>query len=154
MRLLRWLGIAVIALAVLAGALFAIARFSGPIGPLPGGHLRGELVEGSVADWSKVLPEGWVALEVDPESPHSVTTSYILQGRKLYVPAMYGASKVWPATAMRDGRVVLRAGAKLYPLQAVRVTDPGEVRAIVRPIDGDPAAPEFHTWYFRLEPRS
>ncbi len=57
MRILRWLGIALVALVALLVGIGVVARFSdGPMGPIPGGTLRtGSLVSEADIDWSIVL---------------------------------------------------------------------------------------------------
>jgi hypothetical protein len=149
---------AVVLMALVAGAL-VLARFSdGPIGPLPGGKLHGPVAREPVTDWSPVVAgAGHLELEVDPAHPRSITTSYIVHDGKLYVPSMFAAHKRWPQHVLADDRVVLRIGGKLYERRAVRVTDPAELRPLVRAHDGatdgaDPRA--LSTWYFRIDPRT
>ncbi len=151
MRILRWLGIALVALvavfvAVLVGTGI-VARFSdGPIGPFPGGPLRtGSLVSEPDVDWSFVdwesRPGRIVELQL-VEPPRSRTTGILVHEGQLYVSADLGfiwrrlpgpgrgplfviwVFKQWHEEALRDGRVVLRIDGKRYERQAVRVTDP------------------------------
>ena len=94
---------------------------------------------------------------MNPASPRSLTTSYILHDGVLYVPSMFAARKTWPQEVLADGRVVLRVAGKLYEQRAVRVTDPAEIRPLVRGRDAsgpdvDPST--LSTWYFRIEPRT
>ena len=53
MRILRWLGLALVALPAVVVGVGVIARFSdGPIGPFPGGKLHsGTLVTEANVDW-------------------------------------------------------------------------------------------------------
>ena len=185
-RVLRWLLIGLAAVAALAGGLAVVARFSdGPLGPFPGGKLGGVEVlrknrlaffepvdflelgdveqhaaaDEAVTDWSPLL-EGanHVEIEVDPAAPRSLTTSFLVRDGVLYVPSMFAAHKRWPKLVLADGRVVLRVHGKLYERRAVRVTDPVEIRALVRA--WHPETPEdidvgtLSTWYFRMEPRT
>ncbi len=151
MRILRWLGIALVALvavfvAVLVGT-GVVARFSdGPIGPFPGGPLRtGSLVSEPDVDWSFVdwesRPGRIIELQL-VEPPKSRTTGILVYEGQLYVSADLGflwrrvpgpvrgvlfvifLFKRWHEEALRDGRVVLRIDGKRYERQAVRVTDP------------------------------
>ena len=146
MRILRWLGIALVALvAVLVAALIGIgvvARFSdGPIGPFPGGPLStGTLVSEPDVDWSFAHGREIELQLVEP--PGSRTTGIMVHEAQLYVPCdlgfMWGrfsgrtrwmlhliyVFKRWHEDALRDGRVVLRIAGKRYERQAVRVTDP------------------------------
>ncbi len=145
MRILRWLGIALVALvAVLVAVLVGIgvvARFSdGPIGPFPGGPLRsGTLVSEPEVDWSFANGREIELQLVEP--PGSRTTGIMLHEGQLYVPCdlgfMWGrfsgrtrwilnliyVFKRWHEDALLDGRVVLRIAGKRYERQAVRVTD-------------------------------
>ena len=160
MALLRWLVFGIIAVVVLAAGVAVLARFSGgPIGPFPGGKLSGTPVSGPVADWTPIMAGvPHIEIEVSPDRPRSVTTSYLVHDGKLYVPSMMAAHKRWPQAAIADDRVVVRVGGKLYERRAVRVTDPAEIRSLVRAWDA--AAPDdvdvsaLSTWYFRMDPRS
>jgi hypothetical protein len=157
---LRWLTFGVLAVVVIAMGVAVLARFSGgPIGPFPGGRLSGTPASGAVGDWTPVLsgvPR--IEIEVNPVRPRSVTTSYLVHDGKLYVPSMMAAHKSWPQAAIADDRVVVRVAGKLYERRAVRVTEPAEIRALVRawdasaPDDMDVSA--LSTWYFRMDPRS
>ena len=159
-RVLRWLLIGLAAVAALAGGLAVIARFSdGPLGPFPGGKLGGVTATEAVTDWSPLLAgANHVEIEVDPAAPRSLTTSFLVRDGVLYVPSMFAAHKRWPKLVLADGRVVLRVHGKLYERRAVRVTDPVEIRALVRA--GHPETPEdidvgtLSTWYFRMDPRT
>ncbi len=153
MRILRWLGIALVALvAVLVAALIGIgvvARFSdGPIGPFPGGPLRtGTLVSAPEVDWSFADGREIELQLVEP--PGSRTTGIMVHEAQLYVPCdlgfMWGrfsgrtrwvlhliyVFKRWHEDALLDGRVVLRIAGKRYERLAVRVSDP-ELLATLR----------------------
>jgi hypothetical protein len=159
-RLLTWLAVAVGAFVLALAALAGVARFAlGPIGPFPGGKLAGEPAA-EVGDWGPLL-EGvsTIAVEVSPADPWSVTTSYILRDGRLYVPCRSCARKTWPVRVAEDDRVVLRIRGELYPRRALRVTDPAEVRPLVREGDGPRDAQgnvdldRLTTWYYRIEPR-
>ncbi|HEY2388825.1 MAG TPA: hypothetical protein VGK30_17855 [Candidatus Binatia bacterium] len=158
--MLRRALIGLLAVVAVAAGLAVAARFhDGPLGPFPGGPMRGETVREPVADWSSVLAgTSRLELQVDPRHPRSVTTTYILHDGALYVPSVLAARKSWPAHVMADGRVVVRVHGRLYERRAVRVTDPAEIRALAR--EWDPKTPDdldvgtLSTWYFRLEPRA
>ncbi len=160
MRALRRILIGLVVLAGVAAGLAVAARYTdGPLGPFPGGELRGETAREPVEDWTKVLAGvSHLEIEVNPAAPRSLTTTYLLHGGMLYVPSVFAAYKTWPAQVVADGRVVLRVRGKLYERQAVRVTDPDEIRALAR--EWDPSTPAdldvatLSTWYFRMEPRT
>ena len=61
---------ALAALACLALPLVAC----GPIGPVPGGALRGPVHAGSPPDWGRVAEVETIQLESRPTDPHSVNT--------------------------------------------------------------------------------
>lgn len=161
-RLLTWLGVAAGTFALVLGAIALFARFvAGPIGPFPGGALRGEpAASAGVDDWGPLLADvSTIEIQVHPDDPYSVTTAHILREGRLYVPCMSCARKTWPDFVAQDDRVVLRINGELYPLRAIRVTDPEEVRSLVRDVDGardgqgNVDLTLLTTWYFRIEPR-
>lgn len=162
-RLARWLALWLAAGVLLLVAIGFAARWhDGPIGPFPGGAMTGDVVRVPVRDWGALLPANedfsqHVELQVWPGEPRSITIGYIVRGGKLYVLALLGARKTWPALVTADERVILRAGKKLYPLRAVRVTDPAELEPLAIALGelepGTRADPDaLPTWYFRLEP--
>jgi hypothetical protein len=161
--LFRWLVTAgIVGLGVLG--LFAFfARFGdGPIGPLPGGVLRGgDVVSAQGVDWSFAddVKEVELQLEVPPRSR---TVWIVVHGGQLYVPSAFvgiPGFEQWPREAEEDGRAVLRLKGRRYPVQAVRVRDPRIYARVeerlARKYGMDPAAlpdPDG-TWIFRLDPR-
>jgi len=165
LRLARWLVIWLVAGVLLLVVIGFAARYhDGPLGPFPGGAMTGEIVDAPVTDWSAVLPANpdlsqRIELQVSPEDPRSVTTSYVVRDGKLYIPALLGARKTWPTLAIADDRVVARSAGRLYPLRAVRVTDPAELTPLAQRLEelepGATADPDaLPTWYFRMEPRA
>lgn len=128
MRVIRWLGIVVVAAIVAIGALLVAARFSdGPLGIIAGGPLvAGELVTGPEPDWTFVRDVPTVELQL--LSPPRSRTTWILEvGGKIYVPCGYMDSTVgrlwkhWPVEAEHDGQAILRVDGKRYPRQLVRI---------------------------------
>jgi hypothetical protein len=165
MRILRWLGIAFLALAAVLVGVGVVARFSdGPIGPFPGGQLHsGTLATEAEIDWPLAL--GGEIQGVEPlfvelqlvEPPGSRTTGVMLYEGQLYVPCDLGfvwrrvpaparwmlsliyRFKRWHEDVLLDGRVVLRIGGKRYERQAVRVTDPGLLTALRLEVEAEAA---------------
>jgi hypothetical protein len=138
MRVLRWLGIVLLALIALPIATGLVARFSdGPIGPFPGGELRGgELHQGPEPDWSFARDLQDIEFQlVDP--PRSRTIWCMVHDGKLYIVSGYMRSAVapvwkkWPAEAERDGRAVVRVAGKRYERDVVRIHDPALIEPLV-----------------------
>ena len=128
MRIARWLGIVIGALAVLIGIVLIAARFhDGPLGMVAGGPLvAGELVTGGEPDWQFVRDIPTVELQL--LSPARSRTTWILElNGKIYIPCgsmnttVGHLWKQWPIEAMRDGRAMLRVDGKLYPRQLQRI---------------------------------
>ena len=120
-RILRWTGIAVLGLAVIAGLVYATR--TNPIAMIAGRQLTGTLVSEPVTDWSFTDAHQLIAVETRPAAPHSVTTVCFTHEGVLYVPAQGAAAKSWPHYAVSDPRVRLKIGDEIYPAVATRVTD-------------------------------
>jgi len=178
-------GIALLLLAVVLGGLMVLARrFSdGPIGPIPGGVLRGgDLIADADVDWSFAAETELVQLQL-VEPMGSRTTGVLVYEGQLYIPcdlgfiwrrapgpakwlmALVWLVKTWHEQALRDGRVVVRIEGNRYERQAVKVNEPQllealrgsvEERAVAllsSPLRG--ASPDTDAiWFFRLDPRS
>ncbi|MEM7001555.1 MAG: hypothetical protein AAF529_12280 [Pseudomonadota bacterium] len=145
---MRWL---VIILLILV-ALFLAARYV-PVAPeeqRPGTRLSGSWVSEPVADFSTFWSSGQRAyVQTAPwwGIPHSVTTtSFVVEG-KLYVPCRSCAQKRWPRNVAADPHVVIKLGDDLYPLKAVRVEDPAELKRIFQ------GNAREGLWAFRMDPR-
>lgn len=120
-------------------ALVLAASFAGCIEPKdrrPGMRLTGEVASEVVTDWSFSDAYQEVLLETQTwyGIPHSVTTVCAAKGDKLYVPSVYfegGAwgDKFWNRNVERDPNVRIKLGDTVYPLVAVVVDDPAELRS-------------------------
>jgi hypothetical protein len=121
--------------------------------------MSGERVTEPVTDWGFILDRDTVELEVNPEAPRSITTWVVGYQGQPYLPSAFGSRKTWPGQLAADGRAVLRVEGKLYPQQAVQVTDHAlleELRGVlIRKYDLDPEGnfSSSDTWFFRLDPR-
>ena len=148
--------------AIAAFALVAVfARFAdGPIGPVPGGALRGgPIVEGGVASWDFVARVPEVELQLlDPA--RSRTTWILLHEARAYIPCgfpNFRLWKQWPHEAMEDGRAIVRIAGRRYPVELVRVEDPDLVRDLTADLTRKYEAMADYSgavWFFRLEPGS
>lgn len=146
-----------------AGAALALA--CGPIGPIPGGALRGDPVAETVQDWSFLDAEHTVQLETRPDDPYSVNVWIGQQQGRPYVPTSLIAGvdepseRQWVKNALADPRVRLLVQGRLYDLKAVRVDDAAEresVRAALLAkyeVEASEDGHEDQAWIFRLEPR-
>jgi hypothetical protein len=162
----RRLLLAVLVVAVLGGAGFGWARLFAdpPIGPIPGGSLRGEPAP-PPADWS--IAEGIQHLPVEHLGgglPWSTRTWFILyQGRiHLILPSLFG--RALQDRLLETPRVRVRIDGRLYEQRATLVDVAAvysaalpnlarrqfaiEVEGEVRPLGG---SPPVETWIWRLD---
>ena len=114
----------------------------------PGLWLTGEVVHEAVTNWD------WVEQFSDPFSknateletrtwygiPHSVTIGLTPRGDKLYIRGTeqgsrldkgFPYSKAWWTNVIRDPRVLMKIGGKIYEMTVVLVTDRAEVAEIM-----------------------
>jgi hypothetical protein len=90
----------------------------GPFLVIPGGELRGEVVNEPVEDWS-FIADRFVDLETRPSNPYSVQVNYFVKDGELYIDPAEGRG--WLENIREDPRVRVRFGGRIYPLIAVRV---------------------------------
>lgn len=157
-RTLAGLGLGLLAVVLW---LLLLGPSFGPWDRTPGFWLLGETVDAPVDDWRFVRTHPEIAVETHTRwlVPHSVTTSWLLLGGDLYLPAREAAGKLWVRNALRDPRVRLRIGARLYPRRLVHVEEPALHERLVarsfekwpqfvaRGVSGDAMA------FFRVEAR-
>ncbi|MCR9094428.1 MAG: hypothetical protein NXI30_09435 [bacterium] len=138
----------------------------GPIGPIPGGALDGEVGPAVVADWSFADAVENAQLETRPGDPHSVNTWWGAVGGKLYVPTSMilgpkdPTGRSWVAHVSDDDRVRIRLGDQVFERRALRLPYGGaeyetarraiEARYDIAVADRDP---ERTVWVYRLDPR-
>ncbi len=126
-------------IAVVAGGLGAL-RMVGlePRDQRPGLWLRGERVTEPVTDWSFTGSHREIHVQTRTPYlvPHSITTYCALHGGDLYLfSAYYGGGafpdgRAWNRHVLRDPRVRLKIGDRLFDRTVSHVTDP-ETRAAV-----------------------
>ncbi len=136
----------------------------GPIGPLSGGALSGE-VQPAPSDWGFAMDVEQVQLETNPAAPHSVNTWIGSVDGGLYLPTsmirgpMLPTEREWVRNVEADDHVRVRIADAVYELRAVRVIDEAEAAAARAALekkyalDATDMDPEREIWLFRLVPR-
>jgi hypothetical protein len=158
MFVLRWVIRAILAFAVLVGAVVLVARCSdGPLGPLPGGPFSsGPFVTQPVTDWTFAAGVEEIEMQLDAQTRSRTTWVLVDEGRA-YIPAAAGfpPGKTWHRVALEDGRAVLRIDGRRYPVQLTKVDD-AAVQAAVRKVAEAkyPSRPAGEIWLFSVESRS
>jgi hypothetical protein len=150
-------------LLVLCFALAITLTACGPLGPIPGGALRGARANQPPTSWIDYADVEQIQLESRPLDPYSVNTWCGVYAERLYVPTsmILGADdpmeRTWVKNVLDDPDVRVRIGDIVYPLRAVRVEDEKELLAVRQvllakyEIESDPHVEQG--WIFRLEPR-
>jgi hypothetical protein len=165
-RVIRWIGIIVVALVIGISGVALAARFSdGPIGIIAGGPLvAGELVNGTEPDWSFAHDIDTVEFQL-LSPPRSRTTWILEHAGKIYIPCGYMTSTVgrlwkhWPIEAEQDGSAILRIAGKRYPRELVRIQSGALLEPLTQEMQrkyGAPATPATvesgSLWLFELAP--
>ena len=117
----------------LVAAVLALAACE-PSDRRPGLWLSGEVVEAPVADWSFTdeVTEIFVETRTWYGVPHSVTTVCAAHDGTIYVPSVYFEggefpdARAWNRNVVRDPRVRLKIGDRIYERTAVLVEDRDE----------------------------
>ena len=114
----------------------------------PGLWLTGEVVREPVANWDWVnkvndpIRKNTIMLETRTwyGIPHSVTIGLTARGDKLYIRGSeqgfrlqkeFPYSKAWWANVMRDPRVRMKIGGKIYEMTVVLITDRAEAAQLM-----------------------
>jgi hypothetical protein len=159
MKALRWILGGLGSVIIVWGILdtFGGYLFDGPLGPIPGGALKGVVSE-SPAAWVDL--EEVIELEIRPEKPWSLSVWNVVLDGQVYIPSAIGARRRWTAVALADPLVRVRTRGRIHELRIEKVTDP-ELRlrvgrAVAERYGGSPPtnAEEDTTWYFHLAPRT
>lgn len=134
----------------------------GPCGPIPGGRLPGADEAAPPADWSVANEVPRCAVEVRPESPHSVTVNCMSWEGRLFVSCSECGLKQWSSYATDDARGRVRIGDRVYPVSLARVVDEAELDSVwqarARKLDGPDADADAgprpaEWWTFELTAR-
>jgi hypothetical protein len=137
----------------------------------PGTWVSGTEVSEPVTDWSFTDTVGEIFVETRTwyGIPHSVTTVCARDGERLYVPSVYFEGgdfpdkRFWNRNVVRDPRVRLSIGGKIYERSAVLVTDPGEIQTALaafarkspfwQELAAKPEAERPTVYFLRMDPR-
>ncbi len=139
-------------------AVFALALIGcEPIGPIPGGALKGEGAA-PPADWTNVASVVTVQVQTRPGDPYSINIWCVAIGHDFYIAAASETS-AWAKYIDVDPDVRLRIGNALYDLRAVRVTDAAELARVQRAYEtkydvGEEDNRPQERFVFRLDRRS
>jgi hypothetical protein len=140
--------------------LFAVgARFAdGPVGAFPGGLLvDGPMVHAPVDDWRFAEAVELVELQL-MAPPRSRTTWILVEDGRAFIPCGipgFRLWKQWPHQAREDGRALVRIEGRRFPLQLVRLDDPGLEKRLAENMGRKyPQAEglDVEVWYFELTP--
>jgi len=138
----------------------------GPLGPIPGGALRGAVATAPSASWSDIVDIEQVEqiqLETRPLDPYSVNVWCGVHDGHLYVPTslILGADdpmeRTWVRNVLEDPDVRVRIEGIVYPMRVERVESEQELVAVRQmlltkyEIESDPHVEQG--WIFRLSPR-
>ena len=129
----------------------------------PGLWLTGEVVTAPVPDWS--FTDQYPTIAVQTRSwyglPHSVTVTCTALDGRLYLTSNYPPDlefprRRWNANVMRDPRVRLKIGPRVYDATLALVTDPAEKDAVLaakaRKYPGQAAIDKSRVHVFRVGP--
>lgn len=136
-----------------------VCACDGPIGPLPGGRLRGEEAI-CPGDFRAFASEREVELEVSPDAPRSVRIWNVVKDGRLFVPGDFLTPiKRWPHQVMVDSRVRIRIAGELFRCSAHRLGDPALIDSLRLAaarkygVEPDGWAAHSEVWWFELVPR-
>lgn len=162
------LGVILAVVVLVAGVLIAARFADGPLGIIAGGPFTsGTPYTGPEPDWAFLKDTETVEFQ-SIEPPRARTTWIAVHDGRVFIPCGYMTTtwgriwKQWPIEAERDGRILLRAGDKLYERKLVRIQEGPEIAPVLAELgrkygDGSPFPPEAVTsgylWIFELTPR-
>lgn len=135
------------------------ARFGdGPMGPLSGGPMRGDIREVPDLGWGFASGLETVELQIASAPPRSVRVGLIVHEGALYVPAALTPVNRWRDSLLDDPRVLVRVGTHLYDGYAAPVRDPEWEEALFDRVHHKYGEPLFGDWardktsFFRIDP--
>ncbi len=161
-RLTVTLTVVFVLLLTLVGGTLIVARFSdGPLGPIAGGSLSGDILDAEHVDWVG-LTAGAIHQHNEPlfielelaATGRSRMTGVILRDGEIYIPCDLGFGwarfsgtrrwilnliylvKDWHNQVLLDDRVVLRLAGKRYPGRAAKVEEAELIEALKVQMEG------------------
>ncbi|MGE0704136.1 MAG: nitroreductase/quinone reductase family protein [Vicinamibacterales bacterium] len=131
--------------------------------------LPGEVVTTTVSDWSftDAYPEIYLQTRTPYLIAHSVTIQCAQIDGQLYIASFHmggptAPRRRWNQNVLRDPRVRLSIGGRLYDQTAVPLTDPTEIDAVLQAyavkypnwkrVSEQPLAERPTIYYWRIEP--
>lgn len=131
--------------------------FACPCDRIPGGALRGEVVEAPIEDWSFVNDAAVIPLcqiEVDSPIPRSMNVNCMSVDDLLYVSCSGYADKLWADRALTHPQGNVRAAGKVHPIRYQRVTNADDLDRIwsarLAKTGAETAPRADHWWSFNL----
>lgn len=130
----------------------------------PGLWLAGERVTTPITDWSFTdrFPTIYLQTRTWYLLPHSVTITCVAHDGQLYLTSVfredspYPQGKLWTSSVVRDPRVRLKIGDRVYDEILVPVTDPAERAAVLeskaKKYPGQRIAKTSSVYLFRVLP--
>ena len=109
-------------------AFVAVVTACGPIGPFPGGRLRGEELTWP-SSWERAARVEEVQLETRPDDPHSVNVWIVVVDGSAFVATSLLAGvddptdREWVRNVAADPSIRIRLEGDLYPARFEIVTD-------------------------------
>ena len=130
----------------------------GPCGPVPGGRLSGTDSSAPPTDWSIANEVSRCAVEVRPDSPHSVTVNCMSWHGRLFVSCSECEPKKWSSYAVKDPRGRVRVGNEVFSVSLKRIVDPAELDSVwqaraKKTGEEDAGQPPSNWWTFELTSR-
>ena len=162
----RFFAIGVSVVVVCAVAALLVLRVVGldPHERRPGLWLTGERVTTPVTDWSFTdrYPTIYLQTRTRYLLPHSVTITCVAHDGQLYLTSVFREGspfprgKLWTSNVVRDPRVRLKIGGRVYDEILAPVTDPAERAAVLeskaRKYPGQRTAKASSVYLFRVLP--
>lgn len=128
-----------VALALVVGMLLSgiWARLfaGGPVGPMPGGWIRGEASTGPIEDWDALADEQYLLVESRAGLlPYSSSCWFMVTGGRIHLmlPALFGDGLA--RRIDEDPLVRIKVNGRIYEQRAVAVSDDGLVGELMGPI--------------------